>query len=217
MVRITEKIRAVDIEKADGLSTKVYILNCEKGLILIDVGFTELCIKNIEAELKLMEEKWENIRLILITHAHGDHILNLPKILELAGYPEVMIGEGDIDALREETGVEADMGLEQVDIIEACGGIEMINVPGHSDGNLSFYLRSEKTLIVGDSIFGDDEGTLYAPPAKYSKDSEMAAKEIRRLLNYDFDMLLLSHGKNILNDGKSLVEKLLSTINQGLL
>jgi glyoxylase-like metal-dependent hydrolase (beta-lactamase superfamily II) len=217
MVRITEKIRAVVIEKADGLSTNVYILNCENGLILIDVGFTELCIKNIEAELNLMEEKWENIRLILITHAHGDHILNLPKILELASYPEVMIGEGDIDALKEETGIEADIGLEQGDIIDACGGIEVIHVPGHSEGNLSFYLRSEKAMIVGDSIFGDDEGTLFTPPAKYSKNFDMAAKEIRRLLNYDFNILLLSHGKNILNNAKMLVEKLLSTSNQWLL
>src|SRR5512136_1812687 len=161
MVRITERIRSVDIEKADGLGTKVFILNCENGLILIDVGFTNLCIKNIETELKEIGKTWLDIRLILITHAHGDHILNLPKILELTGNPEVMLGEGDVDELREETGIEADMGLEQGDIIEACGGIEVINVPGHSDGNLSFYLRTEKTMIVGDTIFGDDEGKLY--------------------------------------------------------
>jgi len=36
----------------------------------------------------------------------------------------------------------------------------------------------------------------------------MAAKEIRRLLDYDFDKLLLSHGKNILGNAKREVEKL---------
>jgi glyoxylase-like metal-dependent hydrolase (beta-lactamase superfamily II) len=208
MVKITERIREVEVERADGLSTKVYILNCEGGLILIDTGFTDRCILNIESELKSMRKAWDDIKLILITHAHGDHIANLPKILDLTGSPEVMLGEGDINALKEETGIDADMGLEHGDVIDACGGIEMINIPGHSDGNMTFYLREEKAMIAGDTIFGDDEGNIYAPPAKYSKDVEMAAREIKKLLEYDFDKLLLAHGKNILTDAKSEVEKL---------
>jgi glyoxylase-like metal-dependent hydrolase (beta-lactamase superfamily II) len=210
MVKVTERIKEVEVERVDGLSTKVYILNCEGGLILIDTGFTDLCIKNIGAELKSMRKNWNDIKLILITHAHSDHIANLPKILDLTSGPEVMLGEGDIDALKEETGIDADMGLEQGDVIDACGGIEMINVPGHTDGNLTFYLREEKAMIAGDTIFGDDDGNIYTPPAKYSKDGERAAREIKKLLDYDFDMLLLTHGKNILTDAKREVEKLVN-------
>ena len=210
MVKITEKIREVEVERIDGLSTKVYILMCEGGLILIDTGFTNKCILNIEAELKSMRKSWDDIKLILLTHAHGDHIDNLSKILDLTDGPEVMLGEGDLDTLKEETGIDADMGLEQGDVIDACGGIEMINVAGHSDGNLSFYLKEENVMIAGDTIFGDDDGNLYTPPAKYSKDSDMAAREIKKLLDYDFDKLLLAHGKNILLDAKSEVEKLVN-------
>ena len=158
-----------------------------------------------------MGEKWDSIKLILITHAHGDHIENLQKVLELTGHPEVMLGVGDMDALKEQTGVEADMGLEQGDIIDACGGIEIINVPGHSEGNLTYYLREEKAMIVGDTIFGDDDGNLYTPPAKYSDDAEMAKREIKKLLDYDFDKLLLAHGKNILRNAKEEVEKLVNS------
>ncbi len=208
MVKITNRIRAVEVEKADGLSTKVYILNCDGGLILVDVGYTEYCIRCIEAELVAAGKNWDDIKLILITHAHGDHVANLRKVLELTGGPEVMLGAEDMDALKEETGVEADMGLEHGDLIGACGGIEIINVPGHSDGNLTLYLREEKAMIAGDTIFGEEDGTIYAPPAKYSKDGDMAAREIKRLLNYDFDMLLLAHGKNTLKDAKKKVEKL---------
>ena len=46
-----------------------------------------------------MRKKWEDIKLILITHAHGDHIENLPKVLDLTGGPEVMLGEGDVETL----------------------------------------------------------------------------------------------------------------------
>ena len=41
MAKITERIRGVAVSLADGLSTMVYLLDCEGGLILIDVGFTE--------------------------------------------------------------------------------------------------------------------------------------------------------------------------------
>ncbi|MFA5869472.1 MAG: MBL fold metallo-hydrolase [Candidatus Bathyarchaeia archaeon] len=208
MTKITDRVRAVEVAKADGLSTEVYILVCDGGLILIDVGFTSECLKNIGDELKRIGKKWDDIKLILITHAHGDHIENLQKVLELTGRPEVMLGDGDVDSLKEQTGVEADMGLSQGDIIDACGGIEIVHVPGHSKGNLSFYLRGEKMMIVGDTIFGDDEGNLYAPQKKYSEDAEMATREIRKLLEYDFDKLLLSHGKNILNNARRRVEEL---------
>jgi len=210
MTRLSNRVRSIEIAKADDLSTEVYLLECDGGLILIDVGFTPLCINNIGDELVEMGKTWEDIKLILITHAHGDHIENLPRVLKLIGNPEVMLGASDIDSLKEQTGVKADMGLEHGDLISACGGIEVVAVPGHSDGNLSFYLRDEKTMIVGDTIFGDDDGNLYPPPEKYSKDAGLAAREIRKFLAYDFDKLLLSHGKNILKNAKDKVEELIS-------
>jgi len=137
MVEVLKGVRVVEVAKADGLDTEVYVLECEGGLILIDVGFTPTCKDNIKAELDDMRKGWEDIKLILITHAHGDHIDNLVEVKELTG-AEVMLGEGDIDSLKEQTGVEADMGLEDGDVIDACGGIEVIHVPGHSKGNLCF-------------------------------------------------------------------------------
>jgi len=47
-------LRAVEIAKADGLDTEVYILECYGGLILVDVGFTPRCQENIETELDEM-------------------------------------------------------------------------------------------------------------------------------------------------------------------
>jgi glyoxylase-like metal-dependent hydrolase (beta-lactamase superfamily II) len=67
-------------------------------------------------------------------------------------------------------------------------------------------------MFVGDTIFGDREGNLLAPPERYCDDVEMAAREIRRLLEYDFDKLLLSHGKNLMGDVKGEVERLCARI-----
>ena len=213
MVKVTERIRVVEVAKADGLRTEIYLLECEGGLILIDVGFTLECLKNIGDELAEMGKNWGDIKLVLITHAHGDHIINLPKILELTGGVEVMLGEDDRDSLKEQTGIEADMGLEHGDLIEACGGIEVVHVPGHSAGSIAFYLRSEKAMVVGDVLFEDEKGNLIPPPAKYCEDVELARREIKQLLDYDFDILLLSHGKSVQMDAKKRVEELVEVMS----
>ncbi len=204
MVEVLPGLHAVRIADADGLDTEVYILECEGGLILIDVGFTPECHENIQDELDSLGKKWGDIKMIIITHAHGDHINNLPLVKKLTD-AEVVIGEGDEAALEERTGIPADIILDTGDVIGACGNIEIIRVPGHSDGNLSLYLHKYKALIAGDTIFGDSEGTLEAPPEKYCDDVEAAAKNLKILEEYDFDALLLSHGKNTLSGAKEKV------------
>jgi len=209
-MEVLEGLRAVQIEYADGLDTEVYILECEGGLILVDVGFTPLCHENIQKELDSMGAKWGDIKMIIITHAHGDHINNLAQVMELTD-AEVVIGEGDEDALEERTGVRAEIILGQGDVIGACGNIEIVHVPGHSPGNLCLYMHRHSAIIAGDTIFGDSEGTLEAPPEKYCTDVELAAKNLSILAEYDFDALLLSHGKNTYMGAKEKVLKLIES------
>lgn len=207
MVEIATGLRAVKQSPADGLDLEGYLIDCESGLVLVDTGFTPQDIEIYERELTSIGRKWVDIGTILITHAHGDHIANLPQIKKKTG-AEIMAGSGDADRIKERTGVDVDTRLIHGDTVDECGGIVAINVPGHSEGNLSFYLLERRTMIAGDTIFGDHEGRLYTPPEKYCQDAEMAAREIRRLLEYDFDILLLSHGKNIMSSAKKRVEEL---------
>ena len=209
-MEVLEGLRAVQIEYADGLDTEVYILECEGVLILVDVGFTPLCHGNIQKELDSMGAKWDDIKMIIITHAHGDHINNLAQVLELTD-AEVVIGDGDEDALETRTGVRPEIILGQGDVICACGNIEIIHDPGHSPGNLCLYMHRHKAIIAGDTIFGDSDGTLEAPPEKYCTDVDMAAKNLSILAQYDFDALLLSHGKNTYEGAKEKVLKLIES------
>ena len=201
-------LRAIDIAKADGLDTEVYILECEDGLILVDVGFTPQCHESIQAELDKMRKTWEDVKMIIITHAHGDHIDNLLQVRELTG-AEVVIGEGDEGMLFESTGVKADVVLGHGDLIGACGGVEIVHVPGHSEGNLCLYLRGHKAVIAGDTIFGDSEGNLEAPPEKYCDDAAEASRNLGILAGYNFDALLLSHEKNTMAGAKEKVLRLI--------
>ena len=178
----------------------------------MDVGFTEACFRKIQNELIFLSKTWSDIKLILITHAHSDHIDNLKKVFNAAGNPEVMLGELDVEALKSQTGIETDMILDGGDVIDACGGIEVISVPGHSPGNLCFYIREEKLIIAGDTIMVDEYGALTPPPNRYCDDPELAKQSVKKILDYDFDKLLLSHGEPIVIEAKKSVEALVKRL-----
>lgn len=84
----------------------------------------------------------------------------------------------------------------------------MVHVPGHSEGNACYYLKNQRALIAGDTVFGDPEGGLTPPPERYCLDAKQATREIRRLLAYEFDYILITHGKDIMGDAKKRVQRL---------
>lgn len=71
-------------------------------------------------------------------------------------------------------------------------------------------MKKKALLIVGDTIFGDEEGNLAPPPDRYCVDHEMAKREIKRLIELDFDSIILSHGKDINKGVKEKIENLLN-------
>ena len=212
MVEILDGLRSVNLSEADGLDLEAYLLDCGDRVVLVDTGMLPRDLERIGAELEEMERTWKDVNLVLITHKHGDHIKNLARVKELTG-AEVMAGEGDVADIEAATGVKIDRGLKHGDYLDVCGGIEVIHVPGHSVGNLCFYLPRLRAVIAGDTIFGDDLGNIHPPPEKYCLDVRTAEMEIRRLLFYDFDALLLSHGKNLLKGAKSRVRMLCEEVS----
>ena len=203
-LEVSKGVWTVELSEVDGLPNEAYLLDCSEGVVIIDTGYTADDLKRIGDQLKAIGREWKEVKLILITHEHGDHIENLPKLKELTS-AQVMAGEGDVRGIEAQTGVKLDKGLRHGDYIDMCGGIEAIHIPGHSVGNMSFYLQKPRIVIVGDTIFQDEHGNLIPPPEKYSLDAETAKNEIKRLLFYDFNILLLSHGKNLLKGAKNRI------------
>lgn len=210
MVEVLKGVHVIDITEGGGLGLECYLLNCDEGVVLIDTGMRPSAVEKIEAELKAVGKEWGDIKVCLITHKHGDHVRNLARVKELSG-AEVMAHEGDAGDIEKSTGVEV-KGLKHGERLPYCGGIEVIHVPGHSEGNCCYYLPEKKVMIAGDTIFGDEEGNLSAPPERYCLDVEQATREIKRLLDYDFDVLLITHGKNTMRDAGKKVKDLCEKI-----
>jgi glyoxylase-like metal-dependent hydrolase (beta-lactamase superfamily II) len=206
MVKILEGVYGIDHSEAKNHSMESWILDCNEGTILIDGGMSPAHIENIEAELGSIGRKWTDVKAILITHKHGDHIKNLPKLVELTSAP-VKAHELEAPLIKDAVGVEIEK-IRNHAVLPWCGGIELVHVPGHSEGNSCYYLKKYKAIIAGDTIFGDENGILMPPPERYCLDVKQATFEIQRLLDYDFDVLIYTHGKDILTDAKSMVSAL---------
>ena len=168
MVEVLKGVHAINLSEPGRLSLECYLLDCPEGVVLIDTGMQESAIEKIGAELESIGKSWRDVEAVLITHKHGDHIRNLPRVKELTG-AEVMSHKGDAGDIQQSTKVEV-KGLEHGDKLPYCGGIEVIHVPGHSEGNCCYYLPAKRVMIAGDTVFGDEEGNLEAPPERYCLD-----------------------------------------------
>lgn len=103
--------------------------------------------------------------------------------------------------------VDIDMTLNDGDKFDFCGGIEIIETPGHMPGHIAIYIKESRTLIAGDALVIEDNKLTIANP-QYTLDMEEAKKSINKLLNYDIDKIICYHGGVYQTDIKSSLENI---------
>jgi len=83
-----------------------------------------------------------------------------------------------------------------------AGAIEIVPVPGKSPGEIAFYLPHSSAVIVGDLVIGVPPGELSTYPDEVIDDRAELQRSAARLLDYDFDALLLCDGQPLPSGGK---------------
>jgi hypothetical protein len=110
------------------------------------------------------------------------------------------------DAERLEAG--ADKTLAEAGTI--AGELEVLHVPGKSPGELAFYLPGRRALIVGDLVIGVPPGELSTYPEEVIDDKEQLYRSAAKLLDYDFDALLLCDGEPFAAGGREKLRDFVS-------
>lgn len=106
--------------------------------------------------------------------------------------------------------VTIDQTYKDGDLLPA--GLKAVSIPnGKSPGESALYLNQHGGIfILGDALVGMPDGTLkLLSPDKYT-DVKKAKEGLRRLLDYEFEIVLVGDGKPILSGGKKAVEAFLN-------
>ena len=104
--------------------------------------------------------------------------------------------------------VHVDRKLHTDEYLPWCGGIQVINTPGHTPGHISLYLPVSNTLIAGDSIV-IEHGKLNIANPQYAWDLDEAVRSVQRLLTYDISQIVCYHGGLFQGDVKSALCQLI--------
>jgi glyoxylase-like metal-dependent hydrolase (beta-lactamase superfamily II) len=86
-----------------------------------------------------------------------------------------------------------DRTVEDGEQLPFCGGITIINTPGHTPGHISLYHQPSKTLIAGDALIVGN-GQLLPSDPRYTHDMDEAIKSIQKLTQYDIETVICYHG-----------------------
>jgi glyoxylase-like metal-dependent hydrolase (beta-lactamase superfamily II) len=74
-----------------------------------------------------------------------------------------------------------------------CGGIVVIDTPGHTPGHVSLYHEPSRTLIAGDALIVRD-GRLYGADPNTTLDRAVAQASIAKLAAFDIESVICYHG-----------------------
>ena len=136
---------------------------------------------DIEDVLTLVRKHNLQVKQIVITHAHIDHVGGAMQLRAATGAP-ILLNQNDyallkmLDAQAAWIGVappgrvEIDHSVAQADSIKTGSlSADVIHTPGHTEGSICLYFPAEKKLIAGDTIFAGSIGRTDLPGGSFEK------------------------------------------------
>jgi hydroxyacylglutathione hydrolase len=135
----------------------------------------------IEDVLALVSKHNLQVKQIVITHAHIDHVGGAMKLRAATGAP-ILLNQNDYALLKmldvqaawigvaPPGKVEIDRSISTGETITA-GSLtaSVLHTPGHTEGSICLYFPAEKKLIAGDTLFAGSIGRTDLPGGSMQK------------------------------------------------
>jgi glyoxylase-like metal-dependent hydrolase (beta-lactamase superfamily II) len=155
------------------------------------------------------EDDWPSFDLIKpiakIVLTNRDHISDA-ELFRTRCAARLVAGAHEVTQLAP---IAIDEAAREGDLI--AGALRVIHLPGKSAGEIGLYFDPAHhavsremggILLLGDAIIGNPPGALSLIPEPKLDDPSKLKRSLRKLLVYDFDVLLLCDGQPVLRGGK---------------
>lgn len=162
----------------NALRENTYILADEtKACIIIDPG----CYEQHEKEKlkQFIKEQGLEVKLLLNTHCHVDHVLGNHFVKNLYQVP-LLISQLELPVLRAVAAYAPIYGFHEYEVCEpdqfisekdtihfGTSSLQVLFVPGHSIGHLAFYSKENGFCVSGDVLFRQSIGRTDLPGGNY--------------------------------------------------
>jgi hydroxyacylglutathione hydrolase len=143
--------------------------------IVIDPG------DDIADILALISKHNLQVKQIVITHAHIDHVGGAMKLRAATG-ASILLNQNDSALLKmldmqaawigmaAPGKVEIDHSIGDADKVQAGPLVaQILHTPGHTEGSICLYFAAEKKLIAGDTLFAGSIGRTDLPGGSFEK------------------------------------------------
>ncbi|MEW9502423.1 MBL fold metallo-hydrolase [Jeotgalibacillus marinus] len=198
------------------LKISAWIVRAGDGVYIVDTGMTFMGKRILKEAQKLGQ-----IKGILLTHGHSDHVGGIKKIVESMKVP-VYAHRNDIKHME---GKEPFPGRKKREFLVQLGIVQPleemsdgtlknmedlipIHTPGHSPGHVSYYHEKDQVLIGGD-LFTSKKGELKRPIAMFTAKMDEAVESGRIVKTLKPKIVSICHGTDI-EEPHQQIEKYLS-------
>ena len=218
------------------LDCNVYLIDTGEGCILIDSG-TGLEPEKMDAVLRSHGFELPDIKMILLSHYHGDHACGAARIQAASGC-KVYAPAREAKAIEEGDEIATSVGpskggLYPLDFsYPKCPGVigledkQQVNlgnitltvymVPGHSLCDMVIYgeIDGRKCLFTADTVFVGGQVLIQS---LYDVSLYPYSQAMQRLAKLDVDALFPGHGVFVLENGAAHVRACAQKFASGLI
>jgi glyoxylase-like metal-dependent hydrolase (beta-lactamase superfamily II) len=197
-----------------------FMLTGEDGPTLIDSGLKG-SDKRIRRAIREIGRQPGELRNVLVTHHHADHVGSLASLVKSSG-AEVWVHPLDAPVVSGEKQrphpnpasmagrvigplitrlpqnnpppTVATQLANDGDVVPVAGGLQVIATPGHTAGHVSYLLPGHGGVLFAGDAAGHMLGRVGKPLLIFTEDMAQAKESIRKLAALDFETACFGHG-----------------------
>lgn len=189
------------------------------GWVLVDAGAPGF--EKVVLDQTLAHTGGERPKLLVLTHGHLDHGAAARRIREewkipIAAHRDeipYLIGPTRYNKIKGRSLLHYVLQISPPPLVgrnvqlplddgrPLPGGLTVHHAPGHAPGMIALLHAADRALISADAF--NHLGKLSDPPAAFTYDPALNQKSQARLVELEFDHLLVSHGPPLLNSGRA--------------